>query len=425
MVYDHDSNLIEGVALKSRNAKVITKKWQKLYDKITANTVTTKYWILDNEASKYLKDALGTNDQNYQLTPPHIHRINAAERAIRTYKNHLLAGIATCDKDYPIIEWDRLLSQCNITLNLLRNSRVNPGLSAYAYAYGEFDFNKTPLCPPGTKAIIHSKSNNRGSWNFHSKEGWTIGPALEHYRCIKCFMPDTNKEINADTLFLIPKHIPIPTPTLDAQLKATASQLIALIKKKRKPLPGLPIEDKTIQGLKQLADIFTTHNFNDQQSSTTNNTTTALKPKNQKKEKPSDAEFQKILQNIKRRNKPDLTNNHNIITKTNKGENHLITNQNKKPTTNKTNEGGNQHTIPQLRITSNTNKVGKPRLLQNTRKPLILSFESLQHLQQQNINHIYEGVHKFRWPDYYHFSQFFAKIPYFVVPISPGRTTRF
>ena len=149
VVYDHDSNLIEGVALKSRSATEITEKWQELYNKITQNTVTTKYWILDNEASKCLKDALGTEKQNYQLTPPHIHRINAAERAIRTYKNHFIAGLATCSKEFPIYEWDRLINQCNITLNLLRNSRVNPGLSAYAYAYGEYDFNKHPLCPPG------------------------------------------------------------------------------------------------------------------------------------------------------------------------------------------------------------------------------------------------------------------------------------
>ena len=121
VIYDQDSNLIEGVTLKSRNAKEITEKWEYLYNKITKNNITTKYWILDNEASKYLKDALSDNKQNYQLTPPHIHRINAAERAIRTYKNHLLAGLATCDDDFPIIEWDRLITQCNITLNLLRN----------------------------------------------------------------------------------------------------------------------------------------------------------------------------------------------------------------------------------------------------------------------------------------------------------------
>ena len=58
VVYDHDSNLIEGIPLKTRNAKEITEKWETLYNKITKNTLTTKYWILDNEASKLLKDAL-------------------------------------------------------------------------------------------------------------------------------------------------------------------------------------------------------------------------------------------------------------------------------------------------------------------------------------------------------------------------------
>ena len=62
-------------------------------------------------------------------------------------------------------------------LNLLRNSRVNPKLSAYAYAYGEFDFNKTPLCPPGAETVVHLKpktiedhgastEKKAGQWNF-------------------------------------------------------------------------------------------------------------------------------------------------------------------------------------------------------------------------------------------------------------------
>ena len=122
IIYDHNFNLIEGVTLKTCNAKEITEKWKQFCDKITKNNVTTKYWIIDNEASKHLKNTLTDQQQTYQLTPPHIHRINAAERAIQTYKNHLVAGLATCDRDYPVTEWDRLINQCNITLNLLRNS---------------------------------------------------------------------------------------------------------------------------------------------------------------------------------------------------------------------------------------------------------------------------------------------------------------
>ena len=81
------------------------------------------------------------HDIKYQLTPPHIHRINAPERAILTYKNHLLAGLASIDPTFLIHQWDRLLPQAEITLNLLRPSRLNPNLSAYAILNGNYNFN--------------------------------------------------------------------------------------------------------------------------------------------------------------------------------------------------------------------------------------------------------------------------------------------
>ena len=136
----------------------------------------------------------------YQLVPPHIHRRNAAERAICTYKNHLIAGLYTCDPNFPSREWDRLLPQCDITINLLRSARRNPSLSAYAALLGNFDLNSTPMAPPGTKVIIHEKSNNRKSWAGHGTEAWYIGPSLEHYRCFKCYVPATFSERNADTV---------------------------------------------------------------------------------------------------------------------------------------------------------------------------------------------------------------------------------
>ena len=61
-----------------------------------------------------------------------MHRGNAAEREIRTFKNHMMSGFATCDKSFSISEWDRLLTQAKITLNILCTLRVNPKLSAYS-----------------------------------------------------------------------------------------------------------------------------------------------------------------------------------------------------------------------------------------------------------------------------------------------------
>ena len=104
---------------------------------------------MDNECSTDLRRAILKIGGNYELVPPYMHRRNAAEVAIKTAKNHLLTGLATCGPDFPISEWDRLLRQCELTLNLLRTSRVNTKLSAWAYLNGVFDFNKTPLAPPG------------------------------------------------------------------------------------------------------------------------------------------------------------------------------------------------------------------------------------------------------------------------------------
>ena len=118
--------------------------------------------MLDNKCSNDLKLALKKNKKNYELTPPNIHLRNAAERGKQTFKNHLMAGFATCNKEFLLAEWDRLLVQAELTLNLLRTARINPNLSAYTYLFGNFYFNKTPLAPPGTRVIIHKKSKDRG-----------------------------------------------------------------------------------------------------------------------------------------------------------------------------------------------------------------------------------------------------------------------
>jgi hypothetical protein len=45
---------------------------------------------LDNKVSTALIQFMAEQNVDVQLSPPHIHRRNAAERAIRTFKNHCL-----------------------------------------------------------------------------------------------------------------------------------------------------------------------------------------------------------------------------------------------------------------------------------------------------------------------------------------------
>ena len=85
-------------------------------------------WVLDDKASNLLKSTMDNNQTTYELVPPHIHRANMTKRAIQTIENHFKARLASLDPNFPLSKWDRLIEQCELTLNLLRASRLNPKL---------------------------------------------------------------------------------------------------------------------------------------------------------------------------------------------------------------------------------------------------------------------------------------------------------
>ena len=107
-----------------------------LNEKFKLVGATPNTYIMDNEASKDLKEAMLQENIQYQLIPPHNYCTNIAERTIQIFKAHFKAGLASLDPDYPLREWERLLDQALISLNLLRSTRVNPNLSDYAYLFG-------------------------------------------------------------------------------------------------------------------------------------------------------------------------------------------------------------------------------------------------------------------------------------------------
>ena len=159
--------------------------YTNLYDYLEVRGLKPTFNIMDNEASTGLKRYMTTRYMKYQLVEPHCHRANLAERAIQTFKNHLIAILCSTNKDFPIHLWDHLLPQVVLTLNILRSSRINPRLSAEAQLNGDFDFNKTHLAPPGTKSIVYEDADTRGSWYPHGEEFIYIRHAGEHYVCYK------------------------------------------------------------------------------------------------------------------------------------------------------------------------------------------------------------------------------------------------
>ena len=85
-------------------AATLVEAWEKTHKRLKQNGHKANTYILDNEFSGDLKYALEAADIKYQLVPPGQHRRNAAERAIRTFKNHFLSCLVTCHPSYPIRE---------------------------------------------------------------------------------------------------------------------------------------------------------------------------------------------------------------------------------------------------------------------------------------------------------------------------------
>jgi hypothetical protein len=181
VVYEYNSNYIHAESMIDRTGPSIIAAYQRSITFLQSRGFKPLLQCLDNEATGALQEFLTISEIDFQLAPPHVHRRTAAERAIRTFNNHFIAGLCSTNQNFPLNLWDKLLPQCLITLNMLRRSRINPQLSAQAQINGAFDFNRTPLAPPGTKVLIHEKPSTRGTWAPPAIEGWYLGPSQRHY----------------------------------------------------------------------------------------------------------------------------------------------------------------------------------------------------------------------------------------------------
>lgn len=77
-----------------QQAGEITKAWLKIHQILDSSGNPPNIYILDNECFSELKSAMSKKKLAYQLVPPNVHRRNASERAIQTFKLHFLAGLA-------------------------------------------------------------------------------------------------------------------------------------------------------------------------------------------------------------------------------------------------------------------------------------------------------------------------------------------
>jgi len=258
VVYDVDSNYIFAEPMPSRSALQIVKAYDKIQSLLSSRGITPYLHILDNEVSTLLKSYITQHGIQYQIVSPNQHRANAAERAIRTFKNHFIPTLCSCDPTFPLHLWDRLIDQAIITLNLMRTSTINNRLSAYAQLHGPFNFTATPLGPPGTKVIIHDKPGQRGTWAPHGTIGWYIGPAMDHYRNFRVYVPSTNSIRRADSLAWFSTSVTMPTASSTDIAMAAAYDLTQALLSPSPPSAWAPLSDSQRQALYELASIFGT-----------------------------------------------------------------------------------------------------------------------------------------------------------------------
>lgn len=199
LAYVYDLNAIIVRPMKSRETTDIQKAFKEVYSYLIERNHKPSLHIMDNECSTAVKNYATSMETTIQFVEAHIHRVNAAERAIQTFKNHFISGLCTVNKLFPLQLWCEIIKQAEMTLNMLRATRINPKLSAYAMLEGPYNFNKTPMAPPGTRALVYTDPKMRRSWETHAKDGWYVGPAPDHYRCFCFWIPSTQGFRNAQT----------------------------------------------------------------------------------------------------------------------------------------------------------------------------------------------------------------------------------
>ena len=165
---------------------------------------------MDNECPGSLKTFLREASVKFQLVPPYLHHTNATERAIQNYKDHLIAGLRSCDPNFHLHLCDRLIPHATLKLYLLRPSRFNPRLAEEAQLNGPFDFNRTPLAPSGMRVILHETPDNCRTWAPQGVDGWYLGPVPDHYRYHRVYIPHTRAERIAKTVEFFPHDCPVP-----------------------------------------------------------------------------------------------------------------------------------------------------------------------------------------------------------------------
>ena len=104
---------------------------------------------------------------------------------------------------------------------MLQSTNFHPSISVYIALHDEFNYDSTPILPPGLKLIIHEKPSHRRLWDPRGVDGWYLRPAKNHYRCHCVYCSKTKSEYITETINILPQET---TPSLTLQEKNMATE---------------------------------------------------------------------------------------------------------------------------------------------------------------------------------------------------------
>ena len=221
LLCDVDTGHIQAIPIRSRKKGELTRAFKEAYEELVACGFEPVLHRIDHETSDELLKAIKEKGLTYEIMPPKNHRRNPAERAIQTFKGHFISVLNGLDRDFPKEQWDLIMPQVNMTLNMLRECDINPAHSAYSYVNGAFDFSAHPLVPLGCRTVVHERSIANGgcrtTYGNRGKIGYYVGPAMNSYRVWRFYIPETNGVQETDTATFFPA-VPLPTVSVASQI---------------------------------------------------------------------------------------------------------------------------------------------------------------------------------------------------------------
>ena len=255
VAYDHDSNAILAEQIKTRASEELLRAIKAIHKYLSNRGYQPALQILDNEFPVVVKTFFQQEQVKFRLVPLNLHCNNASEKAIGTFKDHFVTIICSVDPKFLIHLWCRIVHQAVTVLNLLRQSRINLRLPVEAQLNGAFDYNATPLVPPGTQVVIYKTPEKHSTWAPHGVTGWYLSSALEHYRCHTVYVTKTYPEQIARTLEFFPHDISMPT-TLSVDNDAEAAIMLAKALINPTPVSTFyTMGSEKMRDLRQLSDL--------------------------------------------------------------------------------------------------------------------------------------------------------------------------